>query len=328
MGVLCASNIHRILECGLWGDGSDGAYTQAGGTVTITGHKQYISVTLSGGAVFGPSDNRFAAISVQGLLDLTGNSHLQARGRDGATGGAGIVAPGIGNAGSNIGYAGETQASVHGIAGFAGIAGGGGGGGVTNRGGHAGFGYKTTLVNYPHSIATRGLGGVGPGGGGSTSTTPAKFADFNYWDAPKYVGEPAAGGGGGGLDDVGTGATTAVSGAGGDGGKAGGLLNIRAQIIQIEAGSTINVNGEDGVNGTAATDATNNDGEAGGGGGGAGGGGGSVWILTRSIDRPVAVTATRGIGSSGGAGLPTGGGTGGAGGTGSDGIVAITVLTT
>ena len=127
MGVLAFSNIHRILECYLWGDGSDGTYIQAGGAVTISGPRQYTHLTLSAGATFGPADERFAAIQVQGRVSITGNSNLQARWRPGTAGGAAVAGPAAGNPGTDLAYAASLLGHSTKSAGYGGSGAGGGG---------------------------------------------------------------------------------------------------------------------------------------------------------------------------------------------------------
>jgi len=330
MGVLAYSNIHRMVESDYWGDMSDGTYSQSGGAVTITGRRDYSHCTLDTAATFGPTERRVATIYVRGLLRLEDNSETTGTwgvGGTGMPGGASRNTVGVGNNGTDYYPSAYEYISDHIVAAGSG-GGGGGGGGAVNAGGDAArsVSYGTFPPACVYSItAPAGTGAVGNGADGSGNLTQSWQADLDYEDHIFGVSTLASGGGGGGIDSIGTGATTGTSGAGGNGGDAGGYIHIRAQVIMIEAGSSINADGGDGSPGSPASDSTNTDADCGGGGGGGGGAGGGVWILTRSIDNPALVTADGGAGGAPGAGVGTGG-TGGTGGDGPDGIVAVKVL--
>ena len=316
-----------------WGPGTDGDYSQVGGTVSITGTKYYRNVSLTGNAVFGPTsgvNHRAACIYVQCTLSVAAGSELRSRWLGPpmfgslCSGGAALAAAGVGNGGVASFYTGssfwnQSRTSP------GGPGGGGGGGGVVNRGGHGGHApsygyYQMTSYSYGAGQIGNGNDGVNP-----SAVDMIENSDLDYEDADLHAGLPGSGGGGGGIDSIGTGVTTGTSGAGGNGGQAGGYLHIRARHILVAAAGGINASGVDGDDGDNAVDSANLDADCGGGAGGGGGGGGRVRILCETIDTPGNVEALGGTGGTGGVGVG-GGGAGGNGAPGNDGCVSIKVV--
>jgi len=331
---LSISTKPTLLNRFLWGTGADGALLQSGGTVYITGQKNYASITLSAGATLTVTAGRMASIKVAGATTLTGNSFLCAgyTGKTQNNGGAAVSAVGNGLVGEDPSSAGMT---VHCISGGSGGGGAGGGGGAVKVGGNGGLGLGRTMQgsgtyqgNDQYAIAITapgGVGAVGNGPNGYSSLSLPAYADLGFTDGTVRVGSLGGGGGSGGVDFVGAGGSP-HSGAGGKGGNGRGYLSLSSRTISIGVGSAIHANGDNGLTGNNAVDSTDNLSRMGGGGGGAGGGGGSIWVLCEIISGIARVTATGGAGAAGGAGLPSGGGNGGLAGSGGNGIAAVTAL--
>lgn len=323
MSTTSHANLLRLVEHYFWGNGSDGAISITGGSSTADGVFSYTKIYLDN-STFGPADERIGFYRVNSKIKLVNNSNLQARGSAGTAGGASRATVGGGVAGGA--YSGSAWLHFQRLASGGGMGGAGGGGGAAQNGGRSGSAEQINIVYHATHNTIRSDGNyrggvVGPGAAGISSVAPLFFADCDHMMRHEQFGAPGSGGGGGGIDDVGTGAPPA-SGAGGAGGKAGGCLILQCPYIEVEAGSSINVDGENGVAGGNAVDSGGADSDCGGGGGGGGGGAGALYILCLDIDNPANCTVTGGTGAAGG--NPVGaGGAGGAGGDGGDGILAL-----
>lgn len=271
-----------------YGDGSDGAFSQAAGTTTLnTASKtiyQYTSFSLTGTAVLQTGSNltnQPLYIFVQGDLTITSSASpaVNLVGR-GAPGGAGVAAatPGNpGNPGLTYLFATANGSALPSGSGGNGAAGGGGGSGLGNNGGT----------------------GTRPSGGTTTTGSTGERYSASYIIG-RLLQLAHIGGGGG------SGAGSSAAGTGGAGGNGGGCIifivggNINITSIFSVAGST----------GTA--------GGANGGGGGGGGGGGHIGIFyAGSVTANTAtLTVSGGGGGAPGAGNDGGGFAGGSGGAG------------
>lgn len=206
----------------------------------------------------------------------------------------------------------------------------GGAGGAQNTAGSAGTVGRPGIIQrqekdsngdtYFEPSLTAGNGGAGAGTGatGGSGATQTNYYDNSevwallshfllnglYWAAADlyreaienslYFGaQGPGGGGGGGGNDPGE-----VGGNGGRGGCGGGLLIISSPLIKIQAGGSINVNGENGQPG--GNGAVN--GGGGGGGGGAGGAGLVILLTPKLEDGFNRVDANAGSGGAGGTG--------------------------
>lgn len=266
------------VDNALFGDGSDGAFSQSSGMTTLnTSGKnvyQYTSFALTGTASLTAGANLINKplyILVQGDLTITSTSgsavFRTGQGGPGGTGGSGGDNATAGTSGGTSfidnGGARGTQADSGN--------GGGGGGGYGNA-------------------ATAGSNGGGAGGAAGAYTHYTTLQSINRQINTAFLG---GGGGGGGRD-------SSTGNAGGNGGNGGG------SVIFI-VGGNINLTGIFAASGTAGVAGTS--GSNSGGGGGGGGGGfigvyyaGSVTANTALFNVGAGSGGTSGDGGAGGAG--------------------------
>ena len=313
------SDYARVM---LFGNGADAAYAQNGGTVTVHGTKEYTSVSLTGGAIL--RGEHALSLYCTGDVNVAAGCKINCY-LSPFAGGAVRIAAAAGDAGRGYGV------NYHAMVSFS-IAvgcGAGGGAGSAHVGGNCG---GCMVINrwflFQSHLIGAVAGGVAPNGDGNAgianNATPAELAYFTRGNSPVFTLARPSGGGSGGLSNIGTGAVTASSGAGGLSGYSGGNLYIAA--LSISGAGDITVSGVAGGAGGDAVDATNADGNAGGGGGGGGGAGGKVAIYTPNLTLATAnITAVGSAGGAGGTGVG-GGGAGGAGTQGRDGIKEINEL--
>lgn len=259
------------------GDGSDGDVTLTSNTTYTNKIKQFKNLTINAGVTL-TIDNSIIFVS----KTLTVKGTISANGKGYAGGAERQDDPGDGNDGDGLDDVyNDDNVDDFGI--YAG-AGGGGGGGM--------FKTPTTATGGAggRCSGAGGAGGVGNsnGSGGSSGSFPSQFSSFlNILQLMKCKG---AGGGGGAAISMYD---------GGAGGAGGGVIIIMCRTLDIQTGSTITANGNDG----ASEDA-----------GGGGGGGGLIFIQYKTL---IANNGTQTVnGGSGGSGTDINGGDGGAGGTG------------
>lgn len=227
------------------GDGSDGAISGSGVTVTGSNNtyivKNYTSFSPGSNTVTVTPTGCIVHIKVSGDADLT-NTTFNFSGKGATAGSGGAGGSGSGTAGTvgsdSIGFIVNSLAGNYGTGGTA---------GADSTGGAA------TSLSYPLStdmdaliLGSRSIL-VTPGGGG--------------------------GGGGGGSGTT----STSEGGAGGAGGAGGGCLILEVAGDLTLSSTTFDCSGVDGTDGTDAED--NGANSAGGGGAGGGGGGGSCIVL-------------------------------------------------
>jgi len=277
----------------LFGDGSDGTVTVSSGTTQLVRDMFYDNLTISGtGAI---KTNGFR-VFVRNTLDISAApaGAINFDGNNGALTASGTAIGGTTTGGSAAGGAGGNSTATTGAAGTQaaalalGLGPGGGAGGVGGTGGG-------------------GAGGAGGAAGVVTTTAvfPRNLSEYISRFATLILGGVAGSGGGGGG---GTGSTN--GGNGGGPGAGGGVIDLRARVINrsgTTAAGAIRANGGAGANGVAAGAVSN----GGGGGGGFGGNGGLVRVIFEQLTGSVAtgaVAADGGKTGDGGNGFGTGGG--------------------
>ena len=255
---------HEQSCLGIFGDGSDGNVTTAGGgggSFSLTRDMFYNQFTVSIGDTVTTAGFRIFAkdwLVNLGTIERNGNSAIAA---------AGGVALSVGTLfGSSAGGAGGVNAA------------GGAGTGETNSGsgGAGGAGGAAT--------AAGGVGGAASVNAfyGHLRALPQAISCQVRIEGAAYFFRGIGGSGGGGGGD-------ATPGTGGGGGGSAGLLIIVARELYNQ--SMIESNGGAGANGVAAN-----------GGGGGGGGGGTLVLISNKfqsagIERALAGTAGAGIGT-------------------------------
>lgn len=269
--------------------------------------------TINGASVVTKGNN--ATANVGGTSILAGYFPSVAAGADGGSAGAG------GNNGAGQpGGAGVTGTSlIHSI----------GGNGVVSRSG----------TSTQGGAANANQGGIGGAAGGAGTASVSSIRPIAIWGAQYMLdvdsngatakltgsaGSASGPGGGGG----GSGSGTQLGGNGGAGGAAGsngGFIAIYSPVIQLTAGSTIDVRGGNGgVGGNGITPTVTSASQGGGGAGANGGSGASggyvILAYNTLVNSGSILTAagTGGVGGTGAAGV-NGGGTGGNGVAGFDG---------
>lgn len=282
-----------------YGDGSDGAFSQAAGTTTLnTAGKniyQYTSFALTGTASLTTGanlDGKPLYIFVQGDLTITSATapavHRNGKGATGGGGGAAGSGGGVAGAAGGIGtisnFAVKMTASTQGTG--QDTSGGGGGGGAAGLG-------------------NNGSDGVNGGGGSNKGLAGTKEFYDSLYTLSRLVELGFSGGGGGG----GAGGAGATGGVGGVGGAGGG------SVIFI-VGGNINITSTFEAKGEAGAAGGNSAGYGAGGGGGGGGGFLGVFYAGSVTANTATFTVTAGAAGSGGTGPTQGGGAGGAGGAG------------
>jgi len=286
-----------------FGDGSDGAFSAASGTTTLTRDMYYSSLTLTGTGILRPVGFK---VFVSGTCNLAG-AQASAINFNGNSGGAGATAGTGGTGGANV-QNGSIAGSTAGVAGgaggtAAGVQGGAGSATAPQEGGANG----ATLVG--------GTGSGGAGGAARTAVSPSGALSIHRWMVDTIKGISLLSGGISGNAGNGGGGD-GTSGAGGGGSGAGsGNLWLSCQTINRDVAGTsgvISVNGGAGGNGGSATA-----GNRGGGSGASGAGGGWAYIAYRYLTGTAQsnfIQSNGNVGGAGGAGFGTGTGGGGGGG--------------
>ena len=283
----------------------DGDATIPSGTTTMTGPKQYGTLTLQTGAILFTNGFELHAKKIiqQGTGRISGDG-TAGNSASGATGGGAVSAfsnafgtlqqggaPGSAGASGGTGVGASASQSTLGLSNN--IGGSGGPGGYANSGGS-------------------GSSGAGGDCGSAVSNYSGIFAPFSLGPllraAQICTGGTPGGNGGAGAGDG------SNSGGGGGGSATGGLIvDVWAGEIDVSAGSGPVITADGGAGGAGGNSSAGN---TGGGGGACGAGGGMI----RCIVGKITGTASPGIRAAGGAGGAggngQGSGTGGRGGQG------------
>lgn len=306
------------LDLIVYGSGTDGNVTLAGGTTTLVRDMYYNNLTFAATSVVNTAGFR---VFVIGTCDASAaNNNAQIFQNNGNAGNNAASATGGANPSA---LATSMLPSAH-------VGSTAGGNGTTGAGTAATATAITSIRMIGGVGGTSGAGGAGVSGGGAGASTTGSAQAMQlmrpFWDAPIlmspsngfytsngstintfYSSEAGSGGGGGGGD-----ATNAGGGGGGAGGG-GGFVWVACKTFVKPASNTVKISAVGGVGGNGFSTAAGN---TGGGGGGSGGNGGAIRFIYDTISGAGSLILDASGGTGGAGGTKTGTGTNGSGGGG------------